>query len=120
MSALDEKVRSFSFARIKADLGLLMEKEVPLIKFVDPVKLEILPPNEVGELAIKAPALSPEYFKRAEETRNLYLEDGFLLTGDLGMYDEDGFVYYKGRTKEIIKVSGYTVSPREIEPLVGS
>ena len=90
-----------------------------LIKFVDPVKLEILPPNEVGELAIKDPALSPEYFKREEETRNLYLEDGFLLTGDLGMYDEDGFVYYKGRTKEIIKVSGYTVSPREIELIIG-
>jgi len=90
-----------------------------LIKFVDPVDLKILPPNEVGELAIKDPALSPEYFKREKETGNLYLEDGFLLTGDLGMYDEDGFVYYKGRTKEIIKVSGYTVSPREIELIIG-
>ncbi len=89
------------------------------IKFVDPAGLKILPPNEVGELAIKDPALSPEYFKREQETRNLYLEDGFLLTGDLGMYDEDGFIYYKGRTKEIIKVSGYTVSPREIELIIG-
>jgi long-chain acyl-CoA synthetase len=90
-----------------------------LIKFVDPVEFKTLPPNEVGELAIKDPALSPEYFKREKESRNLYLEDGFLLTGDLGMYDEEGFVYYKGRTKEIIKVSGYTVSPREIELIIG-
>jgi acyl-CoA synthetase (AMP-forming)/AMP-acid ligase II len=90
-----------------------------LIKFVDPVGRRTLPPNEVGELAIKDPALSPGYFKREKETRDLYLEDGFLLTGDLGMYDEDGFVYYKGRTKEIIKVSGYTVSPREIELIIG-
>ncbi len=89
------------------------------IKFVDPLKFEPLPPNEVGELAIKDPALSPEYFKRERETRDLYLEDGFLRTGDLGMYDEDGFIYYKGRTKEIIKVSGYTVSPREIELIIG-
>ena len=89
------------------------------IKFVDPMDFSILPPNEVGELAIKDPALSPDYFKRKKETENLYLEDGFLLTGDLGMYDEDGFLYYKGRTKEIIKVSGYTVSPREIELIIG-
>jgi acyl-CoA synthetase (AMP-forming)/AMP-acid ligase II len=89
------------------------------IKFVDLVDAKTLPPNEVGQLAIKDPALSPEYFKREQETRNLYLEDGFLLTGDLGMFDEDGFVYYKGRTKEIIKVSGYTVSPREIELIIG-
>ncbi len=90
-----------------------------LIKFVDLVGSETLPPNQVGQLAIKDPALSPEYFKREKETRDLYLEDGFLLTGDLGMFDEDGFVYYKGRTKEIIKVSGYTVSPREIELMIG-
>lgn len=88
------------------------------IKFVDPIDGKIVPLNTVGELAIKDPALSPDYFKREKETSDLYLDDGFLLTGDLGMYDEDGFIYYTGRTKEIIKVSGYTVSPREIELII--
>lgn len=89
------------------------------MKIVDVITRQLAPPRTVGEIAIMDPALSPEYFKRPEENRNCYLPDGFLLTGDLGMYDEDGFFYYTGRSKEIIKVSGLTVSPREIEFIMG-
>lgn len=89
------------------------------IKIVDTATRELVPPKTVGEIAIKDPALSRAYFKRPEENEKCYLPDRFLLTGDLGMYDEDGFFYYKGRTKEIIKVSGFTVSPREIELILG-
>ncbi len=84
------------------------------IKIVDPETHETLEPGTVGEIAIKDPALPPEYFKRPEETEEDYLDDGFLLTGDLGMYDEDGFLYFAGRRKYTLKVSGFTVSPAEI------
>jgi len=89
------------------------------MKIVDANTGQMLPPRTVGEIAIKDPALSPEYFQRPEENKACYLPDGFLLTGDLGMYDEDGFFYYTGRSKEVIKVSGLTVSPREIELIMG-
>ena len=100
--------------------GVFVGLPVPetIIKIVD-IDGQIQPPMEVGEIAIKDPALSPDYFKQPEETAKCYLPDGFLRTGDLGMYDEDGFLYYKGRTKEVIKVSGFTVSPREIELIIG-
>ncbi len=121
MNTFTYGLQDVDLERQEAKGGVFVGLPMPgtYIKFVDPVTFETLPPNEVGELAIKDPALSPDYFKREKETRALYLEDGFLLTGDLGMYDEEGFVYYKGRTKEIIKVSGYTVSPREIELIIG-
>lgn len=89
------------------------------IKIVDSGTKQLAPPRTVGELAIMDPALSPEYFNRPEENAACYLPDGFLITGDLGMYDEDGFFYYTGRSKEVIKVSGLTVSPREIELIMG-
>lgn len=98
-------------------IGLPMPET--LIKIVDLNSRQVVEPRTVGEIAIKDPALSPEYFNRPEENKACYLPDGFLLTGDLGMYDEDGFFYYKGRHKEIIKVSGLTVSPREIELIMG-
>ncbi len=88
------------------------------IKIVDPETHETLESGTVGEIAIKDPALPPEYFKRPEETEKDYLDDGFLLTGDLGMYDEDGFLYFAGRRKYTLKVSGFTVSPAEIENIM--
>jgi acyl-CoA synthetase (AMP-forming)/AMP-acid ligase II len=117
-------MNTFSFGLQDVDLlkqeqlsGVFVGLPVPetLIKIVDVNSGEILPSGAVGAIAIKSPALSPEYYKRPEETKNCYLPDGFLLTGDLGMYDEEGFFYFKGRYKEVIKVSGFTVSPREIE-----
>jgi len=89
------------------------------LKIVDQAGKEVVPPRTVGEIAVQDPALPPVYFNRPAETAACYLPDGFLLTGDLGMYDEDGFFYYTGRSKEVIKVSGFTVSPREIELIMG-
>ena len=98
-------------------IGLPMPKTY--LKIVDQTERKVVPPRTVGEIAVKDPALPPVYFNRPAETAACYLPDGFLLTGDLGMYDEDGFFYYTGRSKEVIKVSGFTVSPREIELIMG-
>jgi long-chain acyl-CoA synthetase len=79
---------------------------------------EILPQGEVGEIAIRSKANSPGYFNNPEETARLFWKDGYLLSGDLGYLDEDGFLYILSRKKNIIKRSGETISPQEIEEVV--
>ena len=54
------------------------------------------------------------YFKNPEATAET-LVDGWLLTGDLGTMDADGYVYVKGRTKELIIKGGENIAPREID-----
>lgn len=75
---------------------------------------EILPVGEMGEIAIKGPANFKGYWNRPQETADT-LRDGWLYTGDTGRFDNDGFFYWMGRKKEMIKVSGYSVFPDEVE-----
>jgi long-chain acyl-CoA synthetase len=82
----------------------------------------VLPPNEVGEIALSAPQLMVGYWNRPEETCDVlrdHAEDGvrrrWLHTGDLGYADEDGYLFIVDRKKDLIKTSGYQVWPREIE-----
>jgi len=77
-----------------------------------------LPPNKVGEIAIKSEANSLGYFGNPKETDKLFVDDGYLLSGDLGYLDEDGNLYFVSRKKNIIKRSGTTISPSEIESVV--
>jgi acyl-CoA synthetase (AMP-forming)/AMP-acid ligase II len=72
----------------------------------------------VGEIIIHSAANSRGYFRNPEETRRLFTEDGYIRSGDLGYLDEDGFLYIVSRKKNIIKRSGETLSPREIEEIV--
>jgi len=69
-----------------------------------------------GELLIKAPSVTPGYYKREEETRELFTEDGWMKTGDLVEMDEEGFLFFKGRKKNIIVTSfGKNIAPEPIE-----
>lgn len=75
--------------------------------------------DEDGEICIAGPSVMLEYYKEKEET-DLVLQthgDGhkWVHTGDLGSMDKDGFVYFKQRIKRIIKSSGYSVFPTQIE-----
>ena len=79
----------------------------------------VLPPYEVGEIAIKSEANMLGYFKDEESSKTIY-HDGFLKTGDLGYLDEDGFLFFKARKKRVIKVSGVAVFPSEIEAVISS
>lgn len=79
---------------------------------------QILPPGETGEIAICSKANSQGYFNNPSETEKLFWKDGNLLSGDLGYLDEDGYLYIVGRKKNIIKRSGETISPQEIEEIV--
>jgi len=83
------------------------------LRVVDPETGRVLGANEEGELLVRGPTLMEHYVKR---TRAESLDrDGFYRTGDLGSYDDDGYVYWGGRRTEMIKTSGANVSPAEIE-----
>jgi acyl-CoA synthetase (AMP-forming)/AMP-acid ligase II len=77
-----------------------------------------LAPGEIGEIAFRSAANSRGYFNNPEETKKLTLLDSYLLSGDLGYLDEEGYLYIVSRKKNIIKRSGETISPREVEEIV--
>lgn len=76
-----------------------------------------LPPGQVGELLIRGPHLFSGYLNRPEETAAA-LRDGWLHTGDLAQYDEDGYFTIMGRRKEMIISGGENVYPAEIESVL--
>jgi len=85
------------------------------IKIIDPG------PEGIGEIAIKSPSVMLGYFENDEATKEVITEDGWLLTGDLGYRDEDGYLYIKGRKKNLIVSSGgKNIYPEEIEGPFGS
>lgn len=88
------------------------------IKIVDPETGKDLPAGEIGEILIRSPSVFKGYWNDPEKTKEVLDEDGWLHTGDLGMTDEDGFIYWKGRIKDTIKSSGYTVLPDEVEHIL--
>lgn len=69
-----------------------------------------------GEIQNKHPAITPGYFKAPDKTAELFTEDGWLRTGDVGRIDEDGYLFISGRVKEIFKtLKGKYVTPAPIE-----
>jgi long-chain acyl-CoA synthetase len=80
------------------------------------VKILDTTPEGIGEIAVKSPSVMLGYFENDEATKEAINEDGYLLTGDLGYRDEDGFIYIKGRKKSLIVSSGgKNIYPEEIE-----
>lgn len=68
------------------------------------------------EIQCKHPGVTPGYYRDPEKTRELFTEDGWLRTGDVGRLDEDGFLFITGRVKEIFKtLKGKYVAPAPIE-----
>jgi acetyl-CoA synthetase len=75
-----------------------------------------LKPGEIGHIAIKRPdpVMMLEYWKNPKATTEKYIGD-WLITGDLGTTDEDGYFWFQGRADDIITSSGYRIGPSEIE-----
>lgn len=100
--------------------GFLGVPHINDIKIVDlTTGTQELEPNQEGEIVIKGPAVMSGYWNNPEETANV-LRDGWLHTGDIGLMDEEGYVKILGRTRELIKCSGYSVFPAEVEELLYS
>ena len=75
----------------------------------------ILPPESVGEIAVRGPGLMRGYYRQPLETAAATDPDGYLRTGDLGLVDEDGYLHLVGRREDVIIRSGFKVHPREVE-----
>ena len=70
--------------------------------------------GETGELMVKGPGVMKEYYKNPEATEKTII-DGWLLTGDMARYDEDGFIWLVDRKKDVIITGGENIFPVEIE-----
>ena len=86
------------------------------LKIVDHEEKEVQV-GEEGELMAKGDNIMLGYYKEPEETQKT-IKDGWLHTGDIAVSDKDGYLYLMARKKEIIKVGGKRVSPKEIEEVI--
>lgn len=77
-----------------------------------------LAPKEIGEICVRGPQVMVGYWQKPQETANVFFDDGFLRTGDVGYMDENGYVFLVDRQKDIILVSGFNVYPNEIEEVI--
>ncbi len=91
-------------------------------KIVEPGTDKELPYGEEGEILIAGPTVMMEYIKHPEETAHTLRRhaDGltWMYTGDLGMMDEEGFIYFRGRAKRMIISSGYNIYPGQLENIL--
>ncbi len=93
-------------------------------KVVDRMEVKIdsdNPETEVGEIIVRGMNVMLGYYKNEAATNEVMLPDGWMKTGDLGIMDKDGFMYIKGRNKNlIISASGQNIYPEEIEEKLNS
>ncbi|MCW5693723.1 MAG: AMP-binding protein [Pseudolabrys sp.] len=78
---------------------------------------KVLPVGETGEVRARGPQIMSGYRNRPEETATA-LRDGWLYTGDIGAFDEDGYLFIRDRKKDMAIVGGFNVYPREIEEVL--
>lgn len=102
---------------LKDKLGS-MGKGIPgvVLKVVNEKGMEVQP-GETGEIIAKGDNIMPGYFEDPESSDSA-LRDGWLYTGDMATVDEDGYIFIQSRKKEIIKVRGIRISPKEIEEVI--
>jgi fatty-acyl-CoA synthase len=79
-----------------------------------------LPVESVGEIAVKGPGVMLGYYRQPKETSAAFDADGYFLTGDLGLIDEEGYLHLVGRKKDVIIKAGFNVYPREVEARIES
>lgn len=75
-------------------------------------------PHEIGEIVVRGPQVMKGYWNREEETAATFYEGEWLLTGDLGYMDEEGYFYIADRKKDMIIAGGFNIYPREIEEVL--
>jgi long-chain acyl-CoA synthetase len=76
---------------------------------------KVLPVGEPGEICVRGPQVMQGYWHRPEETLQVLTADGWLRTGDIGVFDSDGFLRLLDRKKDMINVSGFKAYPNEVE-----
>lgn len=86
------------------------------IKIVDDQYNE-LDDGEMGQILLKSPSVFKGYLNDPQKTNEAFHND-FFITGDMGRLDEEGYLIYEGRFKELIKISGFSVFPEEVESIL--
>jgi 4-coumarate--CoA ligase len=84
-------------------------------RIVDPETGNDLPLGEDGELWVRGPQVMKGYLNNPKATAETVVDDGWMRTGDIGHFDEDGYLYITDRLKELIKYKGFQVAPAEVE-----
>ncbi len=79
---------------------------------------KLLGPNEVGEIVVRGDNVMKGYYKDEESTKGTIDEQGWLHTGDMGYYDDDGYFFIVGRKKDMIIRGGENIYPKEIEDVL--
>lgn len=87
------------------------------IRILDPETGQERPSGEMGEIVISNPGVFKGYWNKPEESAQT-LRDGWVYTGDMGQLDAENYLTFCGRFKEMIKVSGYSVFPEEVEAML--
>ena len=88
------------------------------IKLVDPETGKEVEIGEPGEICVKGPQVMKGYWKKPEETENVIDEQGYIRSGDVAIFDEDGYLRIVDRTKDMIIVSGYKVFSSKLENIM--
>jgi len=85
------------------------------LRVTDPETGSSLAQGDIGMIEVKGPNVFAGYWRMPEKTKAEFRNDGFFITGDLGLIDADGYVHIVGRGKDLIISGGYNVYPKEIE-----
>ncbi|MGJ8569637.1 MAG: malonate--CoA ligase [Hoeflea sp.] len=88
------------------------------LRIVDAESGKTLPQGEIGIIEVKGPNVFAGYWQMPEKTKEEFRDDGFFITGDVGVMDADGYVQIVGRSKDLIISGGYNIYPKELELLL--
>ncbi|WP_308216565.1 AMP-binding protein [Pseudalkalibacillus decolorationis] len=102
-------------SRVKGSIGLPWPNTDAAILSAENGRIADL--NEVGELMVKGPQVMKGYWNQPEESAATF-HDGWLLTGDMGYMDENGYFYIVDRKKDMIIAGGFNIYPREVEEIL--
>ena len=99
--------------RVAGSVGLPLPGVV--LRIVDEATGAVLGAGEIGMIEVKGPNVCAGYWRNPEKTAAAFREDGFFITGDLGVIDDQGYVSIVGRDKDLIISGGLNVYPKEVE-----
>jgi malonyl-CoA/methylmalonyl-CoA synthetase len=90
------------------------------LRITDPDSGKPLADGETGMIEVRGPNVFLGYWRKPEKTAEELRGDGFFITGDIGVIDEDGYLHIVGREKDLIISGGYNIYPKQIETEIDS
>jgi len=88
------------------------------VRVCDAQTQALLAPNSIGSIEVRGPNVFSGYWNMPQKTKEELRDNGFFITGDLGIIDEKGYISIVGRSKDLIITGGFNVYPKEIETLI--